>query len=60
LPQCEDPRVGRFLENASFRMGKPGTYGRLPNLAEIEATLGHDETGHIGYLAPVNGPATGA
>ena len=23
----------------------------LPNLAEIEATFGNDETGHIGYLA---------
>jgi hypothetical protein len=51
LPPCENPRVGRFLENASFRMGKPTTYGRLPNLAEIEATFGNDETGHIGYLA---------
>jgi hypothetical protein len=51
LPPCENPRVGRFLENASFRMGKPATYGRLPNLAEIEATLGNDDTGHIGYLA---------
>lgn len=29
----------------------PATYGRLPNLAEIEATLGNDETGHIGYMA---------
>jgi hypothetical protein len=51
LPRCENPRVGRFLDNASFRMGKPATYGRLPNLAEIEASLGDDETGHIGYLA---------
>jgi hypothetical protein len=51
LPPCENPRVGRFLDNASFRMGKPATYGRLPNLAEIEATFGNDETGHIGYLA---------
>lgn len=60
LPPCENPRAGRFLENASFRMGKPATYGRLPNLAEIEATLGSDETGHIGYLAPVKGPAAEA
>ena len=60
LPPCQNPRVGRFLENASFRMGKPATYGRLPNLAEIEATLGNDKTGHIGYLAPVNGPAAEA
>lgn len=51
LPPCENPRVGRFLENASFRMGKAATYGRLPNLAEIEAALGNDDTGHIGYLA---------
>jgi hypothetical protein len=55
LPPCENPRVGRFLENASFRMGKPATYGRLPNLAEIEGAFGNDETGHISYLAPVNG-----
>ena len=60
LPPCENPRVGRFLENASFRMGKPATYGHLPNLAEIEAAFGNDETGHIGYLAPVNDPAAGA
>jgi hypothetical protein len=51
LPPCENPRVSRFLENASLRMGKPATYGRLPNLVEIEATLGNDDTGHIGYLA---------
>ena len=38
----------------------PATYGRLPNLAEIEATFGTDETGHIGYLAPVKGPAAEA
>jgi hypothetical protein len=41
-------------------MGKPATYGRLPNLAEIEGTFGNDETGHISYLAPVNGPAAEA
>lgn len=57
LPPCEDARVGHFLENDSFRMQQPGTYGRLPNLAEIEAALGNDETGHIGYLAPVSGSA---
>ena len=51
LPPCQNPRVSRFLENASLRMGKPATYGRLPNLAEIEAALGNDDTGHIGYLA---------
>lgn len=51
LPPCEKSWVGRFLENTSFRMGRSATYGRLPNLAEIEATLGNDETGHIGYLA---------
>jgi hypothetical protein len=50
LPSCAGRRVSAFLENASFRMGGPATYGRLPNLAEIEATLGNDETGHIGYL----------
>ena len=51
LPPCANPRVGRFLDNASFRMGQPATYGRLPNLAEIETALGNDDTGHIGYLA---------
>ena len=55
LPPCENPRIGHFLENAAFRMGQPATYGRLPNLAEIEATFGNDDTGHIGYLAP-DGP----
>lgn len=52
LPPCENPEVGRFLENGSFRMRQPATYGRLPNLAEVEAAFGSDETGHIGYLAP--------
>jgi hypothetical protein len=51
LPPCQEPRVSRFLEEPSFRMGNSATYGRLPNLAEIEASLGSDETGHIGYLA---------
>jgi hypothetical protein len=60
VPPCENPRLARFLENASFRMGKSATYGHLPNLAEIEATFGNDETGHISYLAPVNGPAAEA
>ena len=33
----------------------------MPNLAEIEATLGNDGTGHIGYLAlPMKGPAAEA
>jgi hypothetical protein len=60
LPPCGNPRVGRYLENASFRMGGPATYGRLPNLAEIEASLGNDDTGHIGYLAPLESPAAQA
>jgi LPS sulfotransferase NodH len=60
LPPCENPQVGRFLANASLRMRKPATYGRLPNLAEIEATFGNDETGHIGYLAPLDSSAAEA
>ncbi len=56
LSPCTDPRVGRFLENATFRMGGRATYGRLPNLAEIEATLGSDETGHIGYAPRIENP----
>lgn len=51
LPPCTNPRVGAFLDKASFRMGGAATYGRLPNLAELEAVLGNDETGHIGYTA---------
>lgn len=49
LPPCTNPRVMRFLGNSSFRMGGPATYGRLPNLAELEAALGNDQTGHISY-----------
>lgn len=60
LPPCANPRVGGFLDNASFRMGGPATYGRLPNLAGIEAALGNDDTGHIGYLARVERPAAEA
>lgn len=58
LPPCANPRVDRFVDNASFRMGGPATYGRLPNLAEVEASLGNDETGHIGYVT--SGRACGA
>jgi hypothetical protein len=57
LPPCTNPRVGAFLDNASFRMGGPATYGRLPNLAELEAALGNDETGHIAYRASMQTPA---
>jgi LPS sulfotransferase NodH len=60
LPSCANPRVGGFLDNASFRMGGAATYGRLPNLAEIEGALGNEETGHIGYLAGVESPAAEA
>jgi hypothetical protein len=54
---CTDRRVGRFFENALFLTGGPATYGRLPNVAEIEATLGSDETGHIGYAPRIEGLA---
>ena len=57
LPPCTNPRVGAFLDNESFRMGGPATYGRLPNLAELEAALGNDETGHIAYRASMQTPA---
>ncbi len=61
LSPCTNARVDRFLEKASFRMGGPATYGRLPNLAEIEAALGSDETGHISYAPPrIESPAVDA
>jgi hypothetical protein len=60
LPPCENPRVGHLLEDASYRMGKPATYGRLPGLAQIEAAFGNDENGHISYLAPATDPAAKA
>jgi hypothetical protein len=52
LEPCRGPRVGGFVDSDRFRMGGPATYGRLPNLAEVEAALGNDETGHISYLGP--------
>jgi hypothetical protein len=52
VSRCESPRLVRLLEYGSFHLRQPGTYERVPNLAEIEATLGSEETGHIGYLAP--------
>jgi hypothetical protein len=50
LTPCQNPRVSGFVDSALFRMGGPTTYGRLPNLAEIEEALGNDETGHISYF----------
>ena len=59
-PCTPTPGSTRFLEKASFRMGGPATYGHLPNLAEIEAALGSDETGHISYAPRIESPAVDA
>ncbi len=38
--------VGHFLSDA-VRQARPSTYGQIPNLAEVEAALGNDATGHL-------------
>jgi LPS sulfotransferase NodH len=45
-----DARVAYYLDPAEVQMGGPDTYGRVPNIAEIEAALGSDDVGHLTYL----------
>jgi LPS sulfotransferase NodH len=45
-----DDRIAYYLDPAQVQMARPDTYGRLPNIAEIEAVLGNDDVGHLTYL----------
>jgi hypothetical protein len=46
FPPVKSSRVDFFLSDA-VRQASRTTYGRVPNIAEIEAALGSDETGHL-------------
>lgn len=50
VPPPTSPRLGYYLDPAEVRMAGPSTYGRLPNIAEINAECGSDETGWLSYL----------
>jgi LPS sulfotransferase NodH len=45
-----DERVGYFLDPAQVQMARPETYGRVPNIGEIEAAFGDADVGHLTYL----------
>jgi hypothetical protein len=44
--------VDYYLSPQTAKLGGAGTYGRLPNLAEIDAALGADDTGWLFPLLP--------
>jgi len=46
LEPVDAAAVDHFLSDA-VRQARPSTYGQLPNLAEVEAALGNDATGHL-------------
>ncbi|HUF33938.1 MAG TPA: hypothetical protein VMN58_12100 [Acidimicrobiales bacterium] len=46
LEPVNDAAVDHFLSE-SVRQARPSTYGQIPNLAEVEAALGNDTTGHL-------------
>ena len=50
VPQPTSPRVRYYLDPAEVQMAGTATYGKLPNIAEINAACGSDETGWITYL----------
>ena len=58
LPRSCSPVVDHFLSPA-VQQARPSTYGRLPNLAEIEALLGSDETGHLEFGGGADGRRDG-
>jgi hypothetical protein len=46
------PELDYYLDPQAAKLGGRDTYGQLPNAAEIDATLGADETGWLFPLAP--------
>ncbi|HYD10619.1 MAG TPA: hypothetical protein VEA78_10985, partial [Acidimicrobiales bacterium] len=50
VPAPSDERLAYYLDPAQVQMARPETYGRVPNIAEIEAALGGDDVGHLTYL----------
>jgi LPS sulfotransferase NodH len=50
VPAPADERLRSHLDPTQARMARPSTYGRVPNIAEIEAALGSDDVGHLTYL----------
>lgn len=50
VPPPTSPRLSYYLNSAEVQMASESTYGRLPNLAEINRVCGSDETGWLTYL----------
>ena len=46
----DDGRMAYYLDPAQVQMARPATYGQVPNIAEIDATFGSDDVGHLTYL----------
>lgn len=54
LAPIDNADVDYYLSPRTARLGGGGTYGRLPNAAQINAVLGADDTG---WLLPFDPPA---
>lgn len=52
LAPLSSPEVDYYLSPQTAKLGGTGTYGRLPNLAQIDAELGADDTGWLFPLVP--------
>lgn len=50
VPRPTSARVSYYLDPGEVQMAATSTYGKLPNIAEINAACGSDETGWITYL----------
>ena len=48
-PRAPTPRIDFYLDPANVQMASARTYGLLPNVREIDAALGNDETGRLTY-----------
>lgn len=52
LTPLSTPEVDYYLDPGTAKLGASQTYGRLPNAAEINGTLGADDTGWLFPLVP--------
>ena len=52
MPPLDAPEVDYYLSPQTAKLGGTGTYGRLPNAAQIDAALGTDDTGWLFPLVP--------
>ncbi len=56
LTPFDDARVRHFLDPREVQQGTTATYGRLPNLVEIEAACGSDDSGRLGDVWSATSP----